>query len=81
MKLAMDAAERMLGAKVDPHHMAYCLLYLDKRLRGLEKLLEQTDRYLRFGMDDRELSEMRKTVDKLHAKAVERNEKVDLLPI
>lgn len=81
MKTALEAAERMKESNVDPHRVAHCLLYLSARHQGLERLLEQTDRYLRFGMGDRELSALRKTVDKLRADAVERNEKVERLPI
>lgn len=81
MATALVAAERMKEGKVDPHHIAHCLVYLCERHQGLERLLDQTDRYLRFGMGDRELSAMRKTVDKLRAEAIERKEKLEHLPI
>ena len=81
LNAALEAAERMKAGAVDPHHLAHCPLFLWNRHQGLERLLDQSDRYLRFGMDERELSAMRKTVDKLRSEAIERNEKLDVLPI
>ena len=62
---ALDAARRMQAADVDPHHLAHCLHYLHHRAQLYDRLLAVTDRYLRFGMPEHELSEMRQLVGHL----------------
>jgi hypothetical protein len=62
---ALDAAARMSDADVDPHSLAASLRYLHARSASLEALFHVTDRYLRFGMPEHELTEMRQLVAQL----------------
>ena len=62
---ALDAAERLRETDADPHHIAASLQYLLARNRLLETLFTVTDRYLRFGMPEHELSEMRRLIEHL----------------
>lgn len=62
---AYEAARRMREREVDPHHLAATLLYLRQRCQRLDELLELSDRYLRFGLPEHELSEMRLLVEAL----------------
>lgn len=81
---ALAAAERMRDADVDPHHIALSLLYLDARAEQYEALLTVTDRFLRFGMPEHELAEMRHRVEQLRESrlAAEDADEVDAtLPI
>lgn len=65
LKQALAAAERMREHAVDPHCLARVLLYLHRRNRRLEEVLRRTDRYLRFGMSELELAQLRKLVQRL----------------
>ncbi len=62
---ALSAAERMREHDVDPHHLAHTLLYLHQRNQRLEEVLRRTDRYLRFGLAETELAQLRKLVQRL----------------
>ena len=64
-KLASAAADKMYSRDVDPHYVAATLRYLDERNASLEELLGMVDRFVRFGMPEHELSEMRRLVTKL----------------
>ncbi len=66
---ALAAAERMREHDVDPHHLAHALLYLHQRNQRLEEVLRRTDRYLRFGMAEPELAQLRKLVQRLREEA------------
>lgn len=65
LKEALAAAEQMRAEGADSHHVAKWLRYFNRRCRGLEDLLRVTDRYLRFGLPEHELSEMRSLVNRL----------------
>ncbi len=65
LEQALSAAERMRERDVDPHHLAHALLYLHQRNQRLEEVLRRTDRYLRFGMAEPELTQLRKLVQRL----------------
>ncbi|MGB5450591.1 MAG: hypothetical protein WBM71_02360 [Sedimenticolaceae bacterium] len=65
LKSALAASEQMRAEGNDPRHIARSMRYLYSRCRGLEDLLQTTDRFLRFGMPEHELSEMRRLVDRL----------------
>jgi len=65
IKMAMEAADRMHRRDVDPHHLAATLRYLSERNHSLEELLTMVDRFVRFGMPEHELSEMRRLVTRL----------------
>ena len=62
---ALAAAMDMRATGEDVHHVTRLLSYLYQRCESLEQLLEVTDRYLRFGMPEAELSKMRRLVDAL----------------
>jgi hypothetical protein len=63
--IALAAAEAMREEGNDPRHIARALSCLYRRNQALEELLQLADRYLRFGMSEHELSEMRRSVDRL----------------
>ena len=65
LKSALAAAERLRASDSDPDDVAHWLLRMHTRCESLEALLVAADRYLRFGMPEHELSEMRKLVDHL----------------
>jgi hypothetical protein len=65
LKIALAGAEEMRAEGNDPRHIAKSLRYLYERCHRLETLLQTTDRFLRFGMPEHELSEMRRLVDRL----------------
>lgn len=65
MEQALTAAERMRDLGVDPHHLAHALLYLRQRNGQLEELLRHADRYLRFGLPEKELAQLRRLVQRL----------------
>ena len=67
LKEALSAAARMREEADDPHHVAKWLDYYHRRCHGLEDLLHATDRYLRFGLPEHELAEMRLLVERLRA--------------
>jgi len=70
LKMAMEAADRMRRRDVDPHHVASALRYLGERNSALEELLVRADRFIRFGMPEHELSEMRRLVAQLRESAI-----------
>ena len=63
--IALAAAAALREEGNDPRHIARALSYLYSRNQELEELLQLADRYLRFGMPEHELSEMRRLVDRL----------------
>ncbi|MGB5465437.1 MAG: hypothetical protein WBM84_05080 [Sedimenticolaceae bacterium] len=65
LEAALDAAERMRAEGKDPHHLAKVLRYLHDRNIALQALLVATDKYLRFGMPEHEISQMRLLVNRL----------------
>ena len=65
LRIALAGAEQMRAEGNDPRHVARSLRYLHYRCQRLEALLQVSDRYLRFGMPEHELSEMRRLVSQL----------------
>jgi len=65
LQTALEAARRMRVRGIDPHHLAHALLYLEGRNRELEALLTRVDLFLRFGMAEQELSQLRRLVERL----------------
>ncbi len=65
LKEALAAAAHMRSAGEDPQHVARWFIHFHRRCQGLEALLQITDRYLRFGMSEHELSEMRLLLSRL----------------
>ena len=70
LKAALAGAEEMRAEGNDPRHIAMSLRYLHERCQGLEELLQITDRFLRFGMPEHELTEMRRLVAHLREDAL-----------
>ena len=70
LRSALAASEQMRAEGNDPRHIAKSLRYLYQRCQGLEELLQITDRFLRFGMPEHELSEMRRLVGRLRENAL-----------
>lgn len=70
LQAALVAADRMRADGLDPHHVAQALHQLADRSKALEALLAATDRYLRFGMSEHELSQMRLLVGRLRERAL-----------
>lgn len=63
--IALKTAERMRDRDLDPHHLARVLRYLYRRNEGMEELLMRVDRFIRFGMSEQELSQLRVLVNRL----------------
>ncbi len=79
LKAALAAAERLRASDSDPDDVAHWLLRMHTRCDSLEALLVAVDRYLRFGMPEHELSEMRRLVDHLRERELnaEHSDEVD----
>lgn len=73
LETALQAAERMRGLGIDPHHLAHTLLYLQQRSERVEEIVRRTDRYLRFGLAERELTQLRRLIQQLR----EEDERLD----
>lgn len=65
LKEALSAARHMRDDGDDPHHVARWLQYYHRRCQSMEDLLHVTDRFLRFGMPEAELTAMRQLVARL----------------
>lgn len=65
LKEALTAAAQMRAEDSDIHHVAKWLQRYHRRCQGLEELLIVADRFLRFGMPEHELTEMRRLVERL----------------
>jgi acetoin utilization protein AcuB len=62
---AIAAAKNAVAAGQDPQGIATALLYLQKRVVPLERLLQIADRYMRGGQDGALQAEMRKAIAEL----------------
>lgn len=65
LRAALAAADRLRADGLDQQHVARAIQQLYSRCQALEALLQTTDRYLRFGMPEHELSRMRLLVGRL----------------
>jgi uncharacterized protein YbgA (DUF1722 family) len=65
MLQAVSLAKAMREKGKDQFHLAQVLLYLSERTRVLEEVLMHADYFLRFGMAERELTELRRLVEKI----------------
>lgn len=84
LNIALAGAQAMREEGNDPRHIATSLRYLYERSSQLEALLQVTDRYLRFGMPEHELSDMRRLVNHLRENelsAVDSDEVDSTLPL
>ena len=62
---ALVAARALREAGADSEHLGWALECLHQRCADLESLLVLVDRYLRFGMPEHELAQMRRLADRL----------------
>lgn len=71
MNRALEMAEAMRDQGRDEYYMAHALLYLKERNKLLEDLYKKADYYLRFGMPEKELSDLRLALRKMHEQDVD----------
>ena len=63
LETALAEAERLRTQDDDPHHLANCLLYLNRRDQVLERLLTAVEHYLNSGHAHTEHARLIKAVD------------------
>lgn len=68
LDMALDAAERMRGADIDPHHLAKSLLYLHQRDQLLEKLLVRVELFIKFGLPEDEHARLVRLLEEIRRK-------------
>ena len=71
MEQAIHLAEAMREKGKDQYKLGYVLLYLQERNRILEDLRKKAEYYVRFGMGEQELRNLRVALEKLHEMDVE----------
>ncbi len=71
MEQAIHLAEAMREKGKDQYKLGYVLLYLEERNRILEDLRKKAEYYVRFGMGEQELRNLRVALEKLHEMDVE----------
>lgn len=69
LERALAAARALREAGADDEHLGWALECLHQRCAELETLLVLVDRYLRFGMPEHELAQMRRLADRLREQA------------
>ena len=67
---ALAAARALRESGRDDSHLAWALECVHARCMTREELLRQVDRYLRFGMPEHELAQMRRLSDHLRGQAL-----------
>jgi hypothetical protein len=65
MEKILKLAEAMRAQNKDKYRLAHALLYLDERNRMLEDLYHKAERYIRFGMGEHELTDLRLAVERI----------------
>lgn len=65
LERALSAARALREAGRDDDQLGWALECLHQRCADLEALLVLVDRYLRFGMPEHELAQMRRLADRL----------------
>lgn len=65
LREAVAAARARREAGADGDHLGWAVEALHQRCADLEQLLVLVDRYLRFGMPEQELAQMRRLADRL----------------
>ena len=68
---AIELAEAMREKNQDKYNLAYALLYLKERNQILEDLRTKAEYYVRFGMAEKELRDLRVAIDKIREMDVE----------
>ena len=71
MEKILKLAEAMRAQNKDKYRLAHALLYLDERNRMLEDLYHKAERYIRFGMGEHELTDLRLAVERIREADVE----------
>ncbi len=71
LEQAIQLAEAMREKGKDQYKLGYVLLYLNERNRILEDLRKKAEYYVRFGMGEQELRNLRVALEKLHEMDVE----------
>jgi hypothetical protein len=69
LERALAAARTLREAGADGEHLGWVVECLHQRCADLEALLVLVDRYLRFGMPEHELAQMRRLADRLREHA------------
>lgn len=65
MGAAVAAAEQLRDKGVDKHHLGRSLLYLQRRNKLLEQLLEHIELYLQFGLPEEEHAKLKKLLEEI----------------
>jgi hypothetical protein len=71
MDKVLRLAEAMRVQGKDKYRLGQALLYLEERNRMLEDLFHKAEKYLKFGMGEHELTELRLAVEKVREANVE----------
>jgi len=71
MEKILKLAEAMRAQNKDKYRLAHALLYLDERNQMLEDLYHKAERYIRFGMGEHELTDLRLAVERIREADVE----------
>ena len=66
MRKVIALAEAMREKDQDKYKLAYALLYLLERNKLLEEVRKRAEYYVRFGMPEKELSNLRLALEKIH---------------
>ena len=66
MDKALELAAAMRDKDQDKYNLGYALLYLQERNRMLEDMRRKADYYVRFGMGQKELTDLRIALEQLH---------------
>jgi hypothetical protein len=66
MKKVTVLAEAMREKGKDKYKLGYALLYLQDRNKLLEEVRKRAEYYVRFGMGEKELSNLRLALEKIH---------------
>ncbi|BAO45167.1 hypothetical protein TBH_C2256 [Thiolapillus brandeum] len=66
MEQALQLAEALREKGKDQYKLGYVLLYLQERNKILEDLRKKAEYYVRFGMGEQELRNLRSALEKIH---------------
>jgi len=75
LKTALEEAERMRDAGEDSHFLSKSLLYLQRRNKELEKVLDHLEIFLQFGLPVEEHAKLTKLVAEIRT---EEHREVDI---
>lgn len=66
MDKALELAAAMHEKNQDKYNLGYALLYMKERNKLLEDLRRKAEYYVRFGMGQKELTDLRVSLERLH---------------